>query len=110
MAKRSTVRLRPGDDQAEQILNRVSSLTQVFMDAAVMKPTGTINERVLAEWKRGVTRLAQDKVTQADKATIVNAVRTYAELKNFMSARDREMPPMTCSSRQTRKRKWQSIS
>ena len=31
-------------------------------------------------------------MTQADKATIVNAIRTYAELKHVMTARDRTMP------------------
>lgn len=38
-------------------------------------------------------RLSQENFTHADKATVINAVRTYAELKHFMAARDREMPP-----------------
>ena len=74
-------------------MNRVAGLTQVFMDAGVMKPTGQISEGIFSEWKTGVARLSQDKVTHADKATIINAVRTCAELKHFMAARDREMPP-----------------
>jgi hypothetical protein len=93
MTKRSSVRLRPAGDQAEQINNRVSGLTQVFMDAGVMKPSGHISEGIFNEWKTGVTRLSQEKVTHADKATIINTVRTYAELKHFMAARDRAMPP-----------------
>ena len=83
----------PADDQPEQIMNRVAGLTQVFLDAGVMKPTGQISEGIFSEWKTGVARLSQDKVTHADKATIINAVRTCAELKHFMAARDREMPP-----------------
>ena len=51
-----------------------------------MKPTGQLSEGTFSKWKTGVTRLCQDKVTHADKATIINAVRTYAELKRFMAS------------------------
>jgi hypothetical protein len=63
------------------------------MDAGVMKPSGHISGGIFNEWKTGVTRLSQEKVTHADKIRIINAVRTYAELKHFMAARDRTMPP-----------------
>ena len=58
-----------------------------------MKPSGHISDSIFNEWETGVTRLSQEKVTHADKITIINAVRTYAELKHFMAARDRAMPP-----------------
>ena len=63
------------------------------LDAGVLKPRGDLSEAIVAEWSTEVQRLAQDCVTQADKATIVNAIRTYSELKHFMTARDRSMPP-----------------
>ena len=60
----------------------------------VMKPTGQILKESFPNGKTGVTRrLSQENFTHADKATVINAVRTYAELKHFMAARDREMPP-----------------
>ena len=59
-----------------------------------MKPSGHISDSIFNEWETGVTRLSQEKVTHADKITIINAVRTYAELKHFMAARDRAMPPV----------------
>ena len=83
----SSPSLRAAKDQPEQILQRVAGLKQVFMDAGVLKPRGDLNDAILNEWSTEVQRLAQDRVTQADKATIVNAVRTYAELKHFMTAR-----------------------
>ena len=51
MSRRSTIRLRPADDQPEQIMNRVAGLTQVFMDAGMMKPMGQISEGMFSEWK-----------------------------------------------------------
>jgi len=42
-----------------------------------MKPTGQLSEGIFSKWKTGVTRFSQDKGTHADKATIINAVRTY---------------------------------
>ena len=67
-------------------MHRVSSLTRVFMDAGVMKPKGQLSEGRLSEWRTGVTRLSQDKVTHADKATIINAVRTFTELRRYITA------------------------
>ena len=70
----------------------MAGLTQVFLDAGVLKPSGSLTEAIVQEWSTEAKRLAQDRVTQADKATIVNAIRTYAELNHFMTVRDRTMP------------------
>lgn len=51
MSRRSTIRLRPADDQPEQIMNRVAGLTQVFMDAGMIKPLGQISEGMFSERK-----------------------------------------------------------
>ena len=83
MSKQPKLRLRAAEDQPEQILQRVAGLKQAFMDAGVLKPRGDLNDAILNEWSTEVQRLAQDRVTQADKAAIVNAIRTYAELKHF---------------------------
>ena len=56
------------------------------MDAGVLKPRGDLSEAIVAEWSTEFQRLAQDRVTQADKATIVNVIRTY-ELLSSMKVR-----------------------
>eukprot|EP00435_Cladocopium_sp_Y103_P030945 s870_g7.t1 len=93
LSKRPAIRLRPNDSQPEQILQRVDTLKQVFLECGVLRPMGDLSERMQNEWHTGVTRLAQDKVTQADKATIINCVRTFVELRTFMAERGRVLPP-----------------
>ena len=49
-------------------------------------------EQLRREW-RSCTRLAQRLVTEAERATVLNALRTWGEVITFMQARSRRLPP-----------------
>ena len=91
--KRQGVTLVPNDSDPEIIMRRVQSLTDVFYAAGTLKPQGTLDHDMEQEWLTELRRMAQHLVTKSDKATIVNAVRTFAELSWFLMERKRPFPP-----------------
>ena len=74
-------------------MKRVQSLTDVFAAAGTLKPQGTMDHDVGQGWLTELRRMAQHLVTKSDKATIVNAVRTFTELSWFLLERQRPFPP-----------------
>lgn len=50
---------------------------------------GNLSESILNEWKLQLTRLAQVKVTKSEPQTIVNMVRAWGGLVQFVRAWDR---------------------
>ena len=91
--KRQGVTLMPNDSESEVIMRRVQSLTDVFAAAGTLKPQGTMDHDMEQEWVTELRRVAQHLVTKSDKATIVNAVRTFTSLSWFLLERKRSFPP-----------------
>ena len=50
-----------------------------------------MTEARLEEWRKQLRRLSQQKVTQADSQTIINAIRTWKELAHFQEDRGLEI-------------------
>ena len=92
--KKPVAQLSPGKEAPEQIVQRVDSLTNAFRAMGVMRPAASpMSQQLLKEWSQSLRRLAQDKVTCSDKATIVNALRTWHEFEEHLALRNRELPP-----------------
>ena len=87
------VRLRAVQDEPEAITMQVQRLGEALQDMGAMKPTGVLTEQLRREWKGSCTRLAQRLVTEAERATVLNALRTWGEVITFMQARSRPLPP-----------------
>ena len=56
------------------------------MKLGVLRPRRHDDPKRYADWQQAVRRLAQERVTQSEATTILNAARTYQEL--FLAARD----------------------
>ena len=97
MLKRSkmvqALRLRPAPDQPEQVLLRAAALRKAFSQAKVMRPQGELTPERFAQWQDALDTLAKRKVTEAEGATVVNALKSWAELRTYMEQRDRLFPP-----------------
>ena len=97
MLKRSkmvqALRLRPAPDQPEQVLLRAAALRKAFSQAKVMRPQGELTPERFAQWQDALDTLAKSKVTEAEGATVVNALKSWAELRAYMEQRDRLFPP-----------------
>ena len=97
MLKRSkmvqALRLRPAPDQPEQVLLRAAALRKAFSQAKVMRPQGELTPERFAQWQDALDTLAKRKVTEAEGATVVNALKSWAELRTYMEERDRLFPP-----------------
>ena len=72
---------------------QVQRLGEALQDMGAMKPTGVLTEQLRREWKGSCTRLAQRLVTEAERATVLNALRTWGEVITVMQARSRPLPP-----------------
>ena len=97
MLKRSkmvqALRLRPAPDQPEQVLLRAAALRKAFSQAKVMRPQGELTPERFAQWQDALDTLAKRKVTEAEGATVVNALKSWAELRTYMEEKDRLFPP-----------------
>ena len=87
------LRLQPKKDTPENVLRRVDALQRVFIQMGAFRPTGELSEVLQRDWKQTVRRLAQDRVTQAETTTVLNAIRTWQELLIFLRSRNRSPPP-----------------
>ena len=87
------LRLRTGPDQPEQLELRISVLSRAFLQAGVLHPGGHLSPERIIDWQRACRDLAQTKVTAAEPATILNALKTFAELQKFQKDRERQLPP-----------------
>ena len=68
-------------------MHRVDSLAACFEEMCIQKPQHKVTEDRLVEWRKQLRRLAQQKVTQADSQTVINAIRTWRELLQFQEDR-----------------------
>ena len=89
------LRIRPGPDQPEQVLLRAEALRKAFSQAKVMRPQGELTPERYSQWQDALDTLAKKKVTEAEGATIVNALKSWAELRAYMEQKDRLFPPDT---------------
>ena len=58
-----------------------------------MRPQGELAPERFAQWQDALDTLAKRKVTEAEGATVVNALKSWAELRTYMEQRDRLFPP-----------------
>ena len=49
-----------------------------------MRPQGELIPERHAQWQSALDTLAKKKVTEAERATVVNALKSWAELKTYM--------------------------
>ena len=89
------LRIRPGPDQPEQVLLRAEALRKAFSQAKVMRPQGELTPERYSQWQDALDTLAKKKVTEAEGATVVNALKSWAELRAYMEQKDRLFPPDT---------------
>lgn len=86
--KKPMARLAPGSEAPEQIIQRVDMLTNAFRAMGVMRPASApLSRQLLSDWSQALRQLAQEKVTKSDKATIVNALRTWNEFEEHLALR-----------------------
>ena len=92
--RRTGVRLRANpSDAPEAITARVEALTGVMMRLGALAPSGSMTASLQAEWHQACTRLSQRLITNAEKSTVLNALTTAEELRQFMRLRDRGCAP-----------------
>ena len=87
------LRVRPGPDQPEHVLLRAEALRKAFSQAKVMRPQGELTPERYSQWQDALDTLAKRKVTEAEGATVVNALKSWAELRAYMEQKDRLFPP-----------------
>lgn len=58
-----------------------------------MRPSGELTPERYSQWQGALDTLAKKKVTEAEGATVLNAFKTWAELKVYMEQKDRIFPP-----------------
>ena len=83
------VTLTGGAFEPGNVIRRAEALKDTFVELGVMRPHAVMNERTQKEWERALMRLAEEKTTHSEPSTILNAVKTWVELRTFMKARDR---------------------
>ena len=89
--KRQGVTLSTNRYGPDAVVQRVESLAQCFEEMSVQRPAHKVTEARLEEWRKQLRRLSQQKVTQADSQTIINAIRTWKELAHFQEDRGLEI-------------------
>ncbi|CAJ1425386.1 unnamed protein product, partial [Effrenium voratum] len=57
------------------------------------RPSGHVSTLLRAEWQAACRRLGQQLTKRAEKVTVQNALRTWAELEGFLQQRGRSFPP-----------------
>ena len=87
---KQALRIRPGPGQ---VLLRAEALCKAFSQAKVMRPQGELSPERHAQWQSALDILAKKKVTEAERATVVNALKSWVELKTYMEQKDRIFPP-----------------
>ena len=87
------LRVRPGPDQPEHVLLRAEALRKASSQAKVMRPQGELTPERYSQWQDALDTLAKRKVTEAEGATVVNALKSWAELRAYMEQKDRLFPP-----------------
>ena len=93
-SKRQPLRLRENaQDKPDAIQRRVDALAQVLQCLGALHPGGAMTTQLQSEWHLSCRRLAQSLVTSAEAVTITSAVRTAAELNEFMESRGRRGTP-----------------
>ena len=60
-----------------------------------MRPQGELTPERYSQWQDALDTLAKKKVTEAEGATVVNALKSWAELRAYMEQKDRLFPPDT---------------
>ena len=89
------LRLRQNPDNAEAVGRRVNLLTEAFMKLGILRPRRRHDDpKRHADWQQAVRRLAQERVTQSEAATILNAVRTTRSSHS-------SLPPGMCRTRRS---------
>ena len=63
------------------------------MRLGALAPSGSMTASLQAEWHQACTRLSQRLITNAEKSTVLNALTTAEELRQFMRLRDRGCAP-----------------
>ena len=58
-----------------------------------MRPQGELTPERYSQWQDALDTLAKRKVTEAEGATVVNALKSWAELRAYMEQKDRLFPP-----------------
>jgi hypothetical protein len=58
-----------------------------------MCPQGELTPERYSQWQDALDTLAKRKVTEAEGATVVNALKSWAELRAYMEQKDRLFPP-----------------
>ena len=89
--KRQGVTLSTNRYGPDAVVQRVESLAQCFEEMSVQRPAHKVTEARLEEWRKQLRRLSQQKVTQADSQTIINAIHTWKELAHFQEDRGLEI-------------------
>ncbi|CAJ1334033.1 unnamed protein product [Effrenium voratum] len=87
----AVVEAEQNPDNAKAVGRRVNLLTEAFMKLGV-RPRRHDNPDRYADWQQVVWRLSQERVTQSEATTILNAVRTFQELSLFLAARGVQDP------------------
>lgn len=89
MHRTKGVTLTGGAFEPGNVVRRAEALKDTFVELGVMRPHAVMNERTQKEWERALMRLAEEKTTHSEPSTILNAVKTWVELRTFMRSRDR---------------------
>ena len=89
----SRLRLRPGPDQPEQVQLRVNGLKKAFREAGALRPAESMDAARTALWSEQLDRLAKEVVTVAEPVTVLNGLKTWTELRNYLEEKERPFPP-----------------
>ena len=74
----------------DKVVHRVTALAMAFEEMGVNKLSNIFSGRIYDEWRQGLERLAQVKCTHSEAGTILNALRTWTELRAFLETRGRQ--------------------
>jgi len=86
------LRIRPGPDQPEQVLLRAAALRKAFSQAKGMRPQGELTPERYLQWQDALDTLAKKKVMEAEGTTVMNVLKSWAELRAYMEQKDRLFP------------------
>ena len=88
LARHRGVRLTP----------REPRLGLVLQQAGALRPSGHVSTLLRAEWQAACRRLGQQLTKRAEKVTVQNALRTWAELEGFLQRCSSRRPPAPARS------------
>ncbi|CAJ1328676.1 unnamed protein product, partial [Effrenium voratum] len=87
LARHRGVRLTPREPQPEDVAEQAVRLGLVLQ----LRPSGHVSTLLRAEWQAACRRLGQQLTKRAEKVTVQNALRTWAELEGFLQQRGRSL-------------------